>query len=230
MGPRVEGAKDLLKAGYDKSLEFQYPLAKANVERLRRVHPDKSPEEMIKHITGLYLFAVTSTGAGAGATAVAPLGISIPTAIADSLAFLEASVLYVLSVSEVYQLHPEDFERRKLLVTAVLMGDAASSALSKGTGKTATHWGKLIVKSIPMSKINQINKVLGPRFITKYGAQQGVLVLGKQVPLGLGIGIGGGGNHLVARGVAKATRKIMGAAPADWNLVNGDPEEEIILD
>ena len=50
-----------------------------------------------------------------------------------------------------------------------------------------------------MTAINKANKVLGPRFITKYGTKQGVLVLGKQVPMGIGAVLGGGGNHLSAR-------------------------------
>ena len=41
-----------------------------------------------------------------------------------------------------------------------------------------------------MSVVLKANKVLGPWFITKYGAKQGVLVLSKQIPLGIGIGVG----------------------------------------
>lgn len=37
-----------------------------------------------------------------------------------------------------------------------------------------------------METINNVNKALGPRFITKYGTREGLLVLGKQIPLGLG--------------------------------------------
>ncbi len=40
----------LVKAGFDKALEAQYPLAVESVARLRRVHPDKSPEDLLSHL------------------------------------------------------------------------------------------------------------------------------------------------------------------------------------
>ena len=61
-----------------------------------------------------------------------------------------------------------------------------------------------------MDAIKKLNRVLGPRFITKYGTKQGVLVLGKQLPFGLGAAIGGAGNHLVGRGIVTTTHRILG--------------------
>jgi hypothetical protein len=113
-------------------------------------------------------------------------------------------------------LHSEDIERRRALVMTVMIGDAAVDGVNKAVGKIGPHWAKQIVKSIPMSTINKINKVLGPRFVTKYGTKQGVLVLGKQVPLGIGVALGGGGNHLVGRGIIMSARRILGDAPSEW--------------
>lgn len=91
----------LVQAGFDKALEAQYPLAVENVARLRRVHPDKSPEDLLSYLDKIYLGAVAGAGAGAGAAAAVPNGwVQVPAAFADLLAFLEASVLYTLSVSE----------------------------------------------------------------------------------------------------------------------------------
>jgi hypothetical protein len=64
-------------------------------------------------------------------------------------------------------------------VQTVLIGDSAITALNKGAGRSVPYWGKQIVNAIPMSAVNKANKVLGPRFITKYGTKQGVLVLRK---------------------------------------------------
>ena len=41
-------------------------------------------------------------------------------------------MLYVLSRAEIHGLHPEDFERRKLLVYMVLMGDSANRCAGQG--------------------------------------------------------------------------------------------------
>lgn len=128
-----------------------------------------------------------------------------------------ASVLYTLSLAEIHGIHPEDFERRKLLVLTVLLGDGAVKALDKAVGRTGPYWARRIVNAIPMSAINRVNKVLGHRFVTKYGTKQGILVLGKQVPLGVGAVIGAGGNHVLGRLTIKSARAIFGEAPKSWD-------------
>jgi len=209
----------VVKAGFDKALEVQYPLAVDNFTRLRRVHPDKSPEELISYLTKIYLGAVAATGAGAGAAAAVPNGgVQVPAAFADLLMFLEASVLYTLSVAEVHGLSVEDVERRRLLVMSVLVGNSAATAsLEPLIGRTAPYWGRQIVKAIPMTVINKANKVLGPRFVTKYGVKQGALVLGIQVPFFIGAAVGAGGNGLFGWFIVKAARRILGPPPKSWD-------------
>lgn len=81
----------------------------------------------------------------------------------DVVAFTEASVLYALTLAEIHDIHPEDIERRRLLVQTILIGDSAITALNKGAEKTVPYWGKQIVNAIPMSAVHKANKVLGPR-------------------------------------------------------------------
>jgi hypothetical protein len=216
--------KAIVNTGLDKAINSQQHVAAMNVARLRRVHPDKSPTELISYLNKVYLGAVTLSGAGAGAAAAVPNGVvQVPVAVADLLTFLEASVLYTLSVAEVHAVHIEDVERRRLLVTAVLVGDTAAARVFDGLlGRSVPHWGKLIVDKVPMAAINRANNILGPRFITKYGTKQGVLVLGKQVPALLGAGIGAGGNHLFGRGAIVAAKRILGPPPTAWS-----PETEL---
>lgn len=208
--------KKTLEKGLNKALVAQQPLAKKNVARRRRLNPEASPKQLVTKLDKIYLTTVTGTGAAAGATSLVP-GAGIPAALADTVAFTEATVLYVLSLAEVHELDPEDLERRQLLVLTVLLGDSAIGFLDKVVQKTGKHWAKMIVNKIPMSAINNANKVLGPRFITKYGTKQGVLVLGKQVPLGVGALIGGGGNHIFGRACMKSARKIFGPPPSEWS-------------
>lgn len=216
----------LVKATLSKALGAQYPLAVDNVARLRRVHPDKSPGELITYLKMVYLGAVTVSGAGAGAAAIVPNGwVQVPVAVADLLTFLEASVLYTLSVAEIHGMDVEDVERRRFLVTAVLIGNTAATTLTEPLiGRTAPYWGKKVVQSIPMSVIDTANKVLGPRFVTKYGTKQGVLVLGKQIPYFIGVGIGAGGNHVFGWFVIKSAGKILGPLPKSWDDLS---EEDI---
>ncbi|MFG2452662.1 hypothetical protein ACGFSG_25075 [Streptomyces sp. NPDC048512] len=221
---KADDAKNLIQQALDKALVAQQPLARKNVERLRRVHPEDAPQELIRRLDRHYLAAVTASGGASGAAGIVP-GAGIPTALADVMLYTEASVLYTLSLAEVHGTHPDDFERRKLLVLTVLLGDGAVKALDKTIGRTGPYWARRIVSSIPMSAINKANKVLGPRFITKYGTKQGVLVLSKQVPLGIGAALGAGGNHVFGRLTIKSARTIFGEPPSSW--AGDDREDEV---
>lgn len=71
-----------------------------------------------------------------------------------------------LAVTQLYSIRGvdvEDVERRRLLVTRVLVGDsAAKSVLEPLIGRTAPYWGQRIVRSIPISAIDAANKLPGP--------------------------------------------------------------------
>lgn len=216
--PQPKSVRNALKTAYAKALEIQHPLAVAYVARRRKVSPDTSPPSLLSYSKKFYLGTVTASGAGAGASAAVPNGlVQVPVAIADFATFLEASVFYVLAATEIHGLDVDDLERRRLLVTTALLGDSAMKATVRPlTSRTAPYLGKQIVKAIPREAITAANKVLGPRFITKYGTKQGLLVLGKQIPAFIGAGIGGGGNALFAAMVARTTSKLLGPPPANW--------------
>ncbi|MSS45327.1 hypothetical protein FYJ43_04545 [Cutibacterium sp. WCA-380-WT-3A] len=177
-----------------------------------------TPAELVAYINTWYLGTVTASGTGAGAAAVVPNGVAqASVTVADLITYLEASVYYILRLAEIHDLDLEDLERRRLLVTSVLLGSSASSkVLDKVIGRTAPYWGKKLVDAIPMEAVRQANKILRPRFVTKWGTKTGVLVLGKQVPLMIGAAIRGGGNLLFGSFVIKAGEKILGPAPATW--------------
>jgi hypothetical protein len=219
--------KELVSQALTKALTFQSPVARSNFERLRRVHPDDTPTELAKRVTRYYLSVVITSGGAMGAAGAIPGG-GVPSAAFDVMAFTEASVLYALTLAEIHGIHPEDIERRRLLVQTVLIGDSAIKLLDKGADKTVPYWAKHIVNAIPMSAVNKANKVLGPRFITKYGTKQGTIVLSKQIPLGLGIGVGAFANHTIARTIVGTARKVFGPAPEFFeprsgsNVVGGE--------
>ncbi|MCO5997267.1 hypothetical protein [Actinoallomurus rhizosphaericola] len=209
----------VMEAGLGKRLDDQRQLAVEIVAHLHSIQHGKSPAELISYLNKFYLGFVTAAGARAGAAAIAPTGrAQVPVASNGPLSFLDASVLYTLSVAEINGLDAGDIERRIPLVTAALIGNAAASTvLEPLIGRTAPYWGKKIVRSIPMSAINAVNDIFGPRFVTKYGTKQGRLVLGKQAPMLIGGGIGAGGNFLFGWLVIKAAKKILGPPPESWD-------------
>jgi hypothetical protein len=210
-----------LKTGMDKAISFQTPAVKAHIRRMRRSRPDATPAEIVEALEKHFLATVSGLGAAAGGPAAMPgPGQLVTLALAggEILSVLEATGLFALAVAEVHGVEIEDLERRRTLVLAVIMGEASSSVIEKIAGKTGKYWGKALTKAIPMTKIAQINKVLGHNFVTKYGTRQGILVIGRELPFGFGAVIGGGGNYFIGRLSVKAARRAFGPAPTAWPI------------
>lgn len=211
--------REIVRAGLDKALHLNVEIVHAHVRRIRRSRPGASPAEVVDALEKQFIAAVTTMGAGAGAAAAAP-GVTTGPALLINLAevgsFLEAGVLFTFAIAEVHGVHVEELERRRTLVMTVLMGSKASGFVEGMAGRTGRYWARELVSAIPMSTINRINKVLGPRFITKYGTRQGVLVLGRELPFGIGAVIGGGGNFALAKMAIAGAERAFGPPPDDW--------------
>lgn len=212
---KADDVESLVQQVLDKTLAAQESRARKNVERLRRVHPSDTPQELIRRLERSYLASVTVSGAVSGVAATMP-GVGIPAAPAHVMAFTEASVFYLLSLAEIHGLHSEDFEQRRRLVTTVVLGGAAVRKLEEVVEHTGPYWARRIVGSIPMSAINQANKALRPQFITKYGTKRGVLVLSEQVPLGVGAALGAGGSIVLGGATITYARIVFGQPPSSW--------------
>ena len=211
-----------LQLAVDAALTVQHPLAVDSVARLRRVHPEKSPEQLVSYLNRVYVGGVAVTGAGVAAIITGEA--KAPAAFAGLLTFVEASVLYTLSVAEIHGLHIEDIERRNLLAACVLLGNgAATASLEPLVRRTAPYWAKKIVQSVPMSAIDASNAVLGPRFVTKYGNVQGEFVLIAQATRAIRVGIGAATYALYGWAVVNATRAVLGPPPETWCPVGSQP-------
>ena len=187
-----------LQRALDNALGIQQPLVERHVQRLKRSRPGCNPAGIVRVLEKEYLATVAGSGAAVGGAAVAPgvgTGVSIALSLGETVTSLNATVLYILAVSEVYGVPVQEIERRRTLLLAILLGDSGTNFVQRATERTGQHWAKQLISRIPMSQINQINRVLGPRFITKYGTKQGILVLGRAIPFGFGVIIGGVGSR-----------------------------------
>ncbi|MGY1809998.1 hypothetical protein ACI8AF_21735 [Blastococcus sp. SYSU D00669] len=213
----LEPIRHGLTTALDKALHLNQSLVDAYLARARRNRPDAAPAEVVSSLERQYLAAVTSMGLAGGAAAAVP-GVGTLGGLAVNVVevgtFLEASAVFALAVADVHGVRIDELERRRTLVTAVLLGNSGTAFVQKAAGRTGPYWGRALVKGIPMSTINKVNAVLGPRFVTKYGTKQGVLVLGRQLPMGIGAAIGGGGNAVFGRTAVGAARRAFGPAPA----------------
>lgn len=221
-GQRVgvgEQARKTLAVALDKGIAVQQPTVEKHIARAKQRNPTATPSQVITSLERQYLSAVVALGGAAGASAAAPAvgtGVGLVVNLAEVGAFIEASALFCMAVSEVHGVQIDDLERRRTLVMGVLMGNSGSRVVEKVAGRAGPHWAKSFVKAVPMAKIDAVNKVLGPRFVTKYGTKQGVLVLGRDLPLGIGAVIGAGGNAALGGVTVSGARRAFGPAPPDW--------------
>ena len=65
---------------------------------------------------------------------------------------------------------------------------------SRAAGVQAPHWAQVIGRTASRDKIAGINSRLAHLLVTRFGARQGALLVGRALPLGIGAGIGAAGN------------------------------------
>lgn len=212
--------QDSVRSALDKALGIQTPIVEKHIARARQRNPDATPADVIRTLERMYQSALTGTGAAVGATAAVPgtgTAIALTLSGGEILSQLEMTTLFALSLAHVHGVRVDELERRRTLVIGLLLGGGTSETIHKVAGRTGRHWAKHIVDGVPATTLKQINKVLGPNFITKYGTKQGIIVLGRVVPFGIGAVIGGGANYISARTMIGTSRSAFGPAPKTWN-------------
>jgi hypothetical protein len=118
----------------------------------------------------------------------------------------------VLAVAEVHGVPVSDPEVRRALVLAVLIGEGATAALEVGAME-APHWAQVIGRTTSRDKVAGINSRLAHLLVTRFGARQGALLLGRALPLGIGAGSGAAGNAALARAAIASARRAFGPPP-----------------
>ncbi len=215
----------------DRAIGLQTPLVRKNIARARQRKPEATPAEVVRTLERMYVSALTGTGAAVGGAAAAPAvgtGVALALSAGEAFSSFELSALFVLSVAEVHGIRLDEIERRRTLVMGILLGESGSATIGKVAERTGQHWGRQLVSKVPMATLRQINGVLGPNFITKYGTKQGIIVLGRVVPFGIGAVIGGGANATVAALAVRAARRAFGPAPQSWPEPTPGPLPEVV--
>lgn len=218
---QIEAARGAASAALDRALGANITLVDAYLRRARGSRADATPAQVLASLDKQYLAAVATLGGAGGASAAVP-GLTTPLAVTlnvtEIASFFEASTLYALAVAAVHGQPVHDIARRRTLVMALLLGNSGETVVRKIAGRTGPHWARGLVRSIPMRTIDQVNRVLGQNFVTKYGTRQGILVLGRMIPLGVGAAIGAAGNYALGRATVQAARRAFGDPPTQWRV------------
>lgn len=214
--PIPAGVEDKLDAALDKALSIQRPVVQAYVNRLRSKNPDDTPAQFVDHLERRYRGAVIGIGAASGGASAVPgvgTATTLATGAAEITAFVSATALYVLALAELHGIPVSDPDVRRALVLAVLVGEGDAVAIEGIAREGSKHWAQVIGRRGSKENLGGINGRLGHLLLTRFGARQGALLIGRAVPLGLGAGIGAAGNAALARTSIKAARRAFGPAP-----------------
>ena len=216
--PVPESLERTLDGALDKALTIQRPLVLGYLERVRARRPDLSPAMVIAQLERRYLTTVAGIGAASGGAAAVP-GVGTATSIAagaaEITAFVSATAMYVLALAELHGVPVSDPEVRRALVLGVLVGSGGESAIESGELATK-HWAKVINRPDGKGRLGGINSRLGHLLVSRFGARQGALLIGRALPMGIGAGVGAVGNLALARAAISAARRAFGPAPATF--------------
>jgi hypothetical protein len=204
-----------LDTALDKALAVQRPVVLAYLRRVRASKPDASPAIVVEMLERRYLGAVVGIGAASGGAAAVPgagTAASVAAGVAEITAFVSATGMYVLALAELHGVTVSAPELRRALVLGVMVGSAGPRAIEGADGQSA-HWAQVLNRPDSKGKIAGINSRLAHLLVTRFGARQGALLVGRALPLGIGAGIGAAGNAALARSAIGAARRAFGPPP-----------------
>jgi hypothetical protein len=188
-----EISKGFTKA-VDKVVELRYEPAQNSVEKLRQRNPQKTPDQLADLVVRRRRKELGAVGAASGGVAAVPMvgtGASLAAMGGDTGWMVLRIGEMILELGVVYGHDAESIEERRAWVMSVLSLSLGIAGGIEGVGKEiAQKGGVQLVKKLPMTQIVAINRVLGGRIVVKWGANQGVIRLGRLIPFGVGAVIG----------------------------------------
>lgn len=197
----------VLERMLNRVVSMNASLAREHVERFGG---SKTGRALLKRLDRQYRLAVAGSGAAVGAAAIVP-GVGTAASVAltggQTVAALEATMLYVLSYAEATGVRVDDIDRRRVILMAVLLGETGQKVVETVLGNSDEHWGSLIARGAPKELISQVNRELRGRFFRRFGVQQGLMALARLLPFGAGAAVGGLAGSAASGTVIKATRR-----------------------
>ncbi|MBO5752129.1 MAG: EcsC family protein [Proteobacteria bacterium] len=179
-----EWALAILNRVYDKALYGFEPVEEMAQEYLRRY---RTVEDAAKAMIRNQLIKTTVSGSLSGLGGFAVMLASVPANIAH-VTYVQIRMLACLAYMGGYD--PRSDEVRTLVFACWAGLSVGSKVIRPAAIKVGEKVFINLIKHIPGKVLKQINRIIGMRFITRFGSK-GVINLGKAVPF-VGAAIGGG--------------------------------------
>lgn len=206
----------------DKAVSIPNWRIHAYVESARR--PGDTPALLLARLERRYLRRVGREGIAVGAVAAIP-GVGTWTAATltggQLAAFLYDTGRHVMAVALVHGVAVDDFDRRRTLLLASLLGEEGAAAVQAEAGVSALHWGRMLLTRLPLAQIRGVNAALRRRLLRAGAAMESRVFLGRLAPFGIGAVIGWTGARAMGRRVLRGVHDAFGPPPAARRLDSG---------
>jgi hypothetical protein len=220
----TRAVRDQVVGWVDRAIGVQDGVVRAHVAQVRAADPEAPAQQVVAALESQYLATVSAAGAAVGGAASVPAvgtGIAVGLSVAETVAFLDATALFVVATAEALGRPVGDLARRRALLLVALLGDDAVALVP--SSPDGAGWATRLT-ALDDATVAGLNRTAEKWLVTRYGPRQSVLVLGRLVPFGIGAAVGAAGNALTAKGIISRIRAGFGdVVPA----AEPQPEPEV---
>lgn len=161
----------------------------------------RAPADAIAALDAWYLRGQTvDAGVRAAGTAVPLVGTLAGAAGGEPLTSLRRTMVYLLALADLHGVDLEDTDRRKTLVTAVLLGDEGATLASDALAGQGGRWARGLASAAPVARLAGGNPLLAT-------------LVHKIVDGGVAVALASGGEAVKARAVVAQARRAFGRPP-----------------
>lgn len=210
----------MLNTCYDKCLNG-IPKVSPDVKKMAEDYLSKydTKEEACKAMLKNQITKCTTSGFITGFGGFITLPVSIPANI-GSVIYVQMRMIACTAYMGGYDL---DCDQTQTFVYACLAGVALNNLIKQAGIKFGVKFANALIKKIPGKVIVAINKKVGFRFLTKFGAK-GVVNLGKMIP-GVGAIVGGGLDFVETKVIADRAYKWF--IEGNYSVNKGEEELDV---
>lgn len=211
------GVRDRAVKTWNQALDVPYASTARSAQRLRDLHPNASPAELVEIANRRFSKRVARESAAVGAVAAWPgvgTAVSAGASGVQLLAFVSEAAHHCLVVAHLYGLDMRDPAKRTALVLAALTGQEGADAISLQVGVQAVSWFRSSFLNVRTVSAEQFNKLM-LKWVKRRAAKSAAMsTVGRLVPFGIGAAVGWGVGVGLAKTTVEGLALALGPAPA----------------